>query len=186
MMNEETRDTHCSKQLGGHFVYRVSHQSKDAWGAPGWSVVKPGHSWIHWFHCHCPRCNRNVSAGEWNARLPPRQEWVLWGETDPVFHYWQYTLLIHRFPLTVGPITSAVNIMRYLQPYEVPQSVQLPQDGSSVRLVVRRFGISPNVISRAWRRFRETGQCSRRAGGRLNNKDGLTRYGNSHVKDKTS
>ena len=25
-----------------------------------------------------------------------------------------------------------------------------------------------------------------RAGGRLNKKDGLTRYGNSHVKDKTS
>ena len=27
---------------------------------------------------------------------------------------------------------------------------------------------------------------SRRAGGRLNKKDGLTRYGDSHVKDKTS
>ena len=28
--------------------------------------------------------------------------------------------------------------------------------------------------------------CSKRPGGRLNKKDGLTRYGNSHVKDKTS
>ena len=28
--------------------------------------------------------------------------------------------------------------------------------------------------------------CSRDAGGRLNKKDGLTRYGDSHVKDKTS
>ena len=27
---------------------------------------------------------------------------------------------------------------------------------------------------------------NRAAGGRLNKKDGLTRYGNSHVKDKTS
>ena len=27
---------------------------------------------------------------------------------------------------------------------------------------------------------------SRESGGRLNKKDGLTRYGNSHVKDKTS
>ena len=27
---------------------------------------------------------------------------------------------------------------------------------------------------------------SREAGGRLNKKDGLTRYGDSHVKDKTS
>ena len=29
-------------------------------------------------------------------------------------------------------------------------------------------------------------QTRRTAGGRLNKKDGLTRYGNSHVKDKTS
>ena len=29
-------------------------------------------------------------------------------------------------------------------------------------------------------------QHMRRPGGRLNKKDGLTRYGNSHVKDKTS
>ena len=28
--------------------------------------------------------------------------------------------------------------------------------------------------------------CVWRSGGRLNKKDGLTRYGNSHVKDKTS
>ena len=28
--------------------------------------------------------------------------------------------------------------------------------------------------------------CLSRDGGRLNKKDGLTRYGNSHVKDKTS
>ena len=27
---------------------------------------------------------------------------------------------------------------------------------------------------------------SKESGGRLNKKDGLTRYGNSHVKDKTS
>ena len=27
---------------------------------------------------------------------------------------------------------------------------------------------------------------SERPGGRLNKKDGLTRYGNSHIKDKTS
>ena len=32
----------------------------------------------------------------------------------------------------------------------------------------------------------ECSVCSERPGGRLNKKDGLTRYGNSHVKDKTS
>ena len=29
-------------------------------------------------------------------------------------------------------------------------------------------------------------QCFNKPGGRLNKKDGLTRYGDSHVKDKTS
>ena len=31
-----------------------------------------------------------------------------------------------------------------------------------------------------------TNTATKPAGGRLNKKDGLTRYGNSHVKDKTS
>ena len=30
------------------------------------------------------------------------------------------------------------------------------------------------------------GEFTKESGGRLNKKDGLTRYGNSHVKDKTS
>ena len=33
----------------------------------------------------------------------------------------------------------------------------------------------------AWPKF-----CTAKPGGRLNKKDGLTRYGDSHVKDKTS
>ena len=33
---------------------------------------------------------------------------------------------------------------------------------------------------------RRKGTMSKHPGGRLNKKDGLTRYGNSHVKDKTS
>ena len=31
-----------------------------------------------------------------------------------------------------------------------------------------------------------SGMMKKRTGGRLNKKDGLTRYGDSHVKDKTS
>ena len=34
--------------------------------------------------------------------------------------------------------------------------------------------------------IRDSIQYQNRPGGRLNKKDGLTRYGNSHVKDKTS
>ena len=37
---------HCSKQLGKHFIYRVSNQCKDVCGAPVWPVVKPVHLWI--------------------------------------------------------------------------------------------------------------------------------------------
>ena len=56
--------------------------------------------------------------------------------------------------------------MTYLQTCEVAQAVQLLQDGSSVHPVARRFAVSPLVISRAWRIFRETGQYSRRTGQR--------------------
>ena len=35
-------------------------------------------------------------------------------------------------------------------------------------------------------KFRQNKVNAVAAGGRLNKKDGLTRYGNSHVKDKTS
>ena len=92
-------DVHCWKQVGWHCVYSVLHQYKDAGG----SSLTSCKAWpfVNRFHCHCPRCNDNVSAGVWNVRLPSRQELVLWGETDPVFHYWQYTLLIKHFSLRV-------------------------------------------------------------------------------------
>ena len=53
---------------------------------------------------------------------------------------------VHVANSAVGPITSMVNIVRYLQPC-VAQVVQLLQNGSSVRLVARRFGVSPSVLS---------------------------------------
>ena len=77
---------------------------------------------VYRFHCHCPS----------NASLPPKQEWVFQGETDPVFHYWQYTLLIQGFPLVFGPIISTVNIMGYLQ---YPQVLSLVFGGDFQRLV---------------------------------------------------
>uniref|UniRef100_A0AAZ3P3E4 Insertion element IS150 protein InsJ-like helix-turn-helix domain-containing protein n=1 Tax=Oncorhynchus tshawytscha TaxID=74940 RepID=A0AAZ3P3E4_ONCTS len=56
---------------------------------------------------------------------------------------------------------------RSLQPTQVAQVVQLIQDGTSMRAVARRFAVSVSVVSRAWRRYQETGQyIRRRAGGR--------------------
>ena len=54
---------------------------------------------------------------------------------------------------------------RCLQPTEVAQVVQLIQDGTSMRAVARRFAVSPSTVSRAWRRYQETGQYTRRRGG---------------------
>jgi len=53
---------------------------------------------------------------------------------------------------------------RYLDPTEFAQAVQLLQDGTSIRAIARRFAVSPSTVSRAWRRFQETGSYSRRAG----------------------
>uniref|UniRef100_A0A674EIT7 Tc1-like transposase DDE domain-containing protein n=1 Tax=Salmo trutta TaxID=8032 RepID=A0A674EIT7_SALTR len=54
---------------------------------------------------------------------------------------------------------------RSLQPTQVAQAVQLIQDGTSMRAVARRFAVSVSVVSRAWRRYQETGQHIRRRGG---------------------
>uniref|UniRef100_A0A674F3C8 Uncharacterized protein n=1 Tax=Salmo trutta TaxID=8032 RepID=A0A674F3C8_SALTR len=54
---------------------------------------------------------------------------------------------------------------RSLQPTQVAQVVQLIQDGTSLRAVARRFAVSVSVVSRAWRRYQETGQYIRRRGG---------------------
>ncbi|KAI3372761.1 hypothetical protein L3Q82_023218 [Scortum barcoo] len=57
------------------------------------------------------------------------------------------------------------SMRRSLQPTQVAQVVQLIQDGTSMRAVARRFAVSVSVVSRAWRRYQETGQYIRRLGG---------------------
>ncbi|KAI3359353.1 hypothetical protein L3Q82_002854 [Scortum barcoo] len=57
------------------------------------------------------------------------------------------------------------SMRRSLQPTQVAQVVQLIQDGTSMRAVARRFAVSVSVVSRAWRRYQETGQYIRRCGG---------------------
>ena len=60
---------------------------------------------------------------------------------------------------------SSGSMRRSLQPTQVAQVVQLIQDGTSMRAVARRFAVSVSVVSRAWRRYQETGQYTRRCGG---------------------
>ena len=56
-----------------------------------------------------------------------------------------------------------------------------------LRLQIRQYG---HIIQefRTWQKthFESSPSVVKHPGGRLNKKDGLTRYGNSHVKDKTS
>ncbi|KAL0148990.1 hypothetical protein M9458_055794, partial [Cirrhinus mrigala] len=60
---------------------------------------------------------------------------------------------------------SSGSMRRSLQPTQVAQVVQLIQDGTSMRAVARRVAVSVSVVSRAWRRYQETGQYIRRRGG---------------------
>ena len=48
------------------------------------------------------------------------------------------------------------------------------------------WGVAKPPTTRILRVDKSGRSCPMRPGGRLNKKDGLTRYGNSHVKDKTS
>ena len=84
--------------------------------------------------------------------------------SHPTQNFGHYPWSICSFFKLSIEIGLTLSVMLYLQPCKVAQVVQLLQDGSSVRLVARRFGVSPSAVSRAWRRFRETGQYTRRAG----------------------
>ncbi len=99
-----------------------------------------------------------------NETTPPKQEW---------FYRWRpltffsllifsdcFSLVLHlaRVSVTTG------SMRRYLNPTEVAQAVQLLQYGTSIRAIARRFAVSPSTVSRAWRRYQETGSYSRRSG----------------------
>ncbi|KAI3352369.1 hypothetical protein L3Q82_005335 [Scortum barcoo] len=77
-----------------------------------------------------------------------------------------FILLIIPRPMTQEEeVELRGSMRRSLQPTQVAQVVQLSQDGTSMRAVARRFAVSVSVVSRAWRRYQETGQYIRRRGG---------------------
>ncbi len=79
---------------------------------------------------------------------------------SPTHFFWLFTSF--AFGYRVSATTGSMR--RYLDPTEVAQAVQPLQDGTSIRAIARRFAVSPNTVSRAWRRFQETGSYSRWAG----------------------
>ncbi len=100
-----------------------------------------------------------------NNETAPKTRMVLQVEVTDIF----FPLLIFSdcFSLVLHLARVSVtthSMRRYLDPTEVAQTVQLLQDGSSICAIARRFALSPSTVSRAWRRFQETGSYSRRAG----------------------
>ncbi len=63
-----------------------------------------------------------------------------------------FSLVLHlaRVSVTTG------SMRRCLDPTEVAQAVQLLQNGTSIHAIARRFAVSPNTVTRAWRRFQKT------------------------------
>ncbi|KAJ8332481.1 hypothetical protein SKAU_G00422700 [Synaphobranchus kaupii] len=79
---------------------------------------------------------------------------------EPVSRASRFETVLHF----ASALVTTGSMRRYLQPIQVAQVVQLLQDGTSTRAVARRFAVSPSTVSRAWRRYRETGHYTRRAG----------------------
>ena len=65
--------------------------------------------------------------------------------------------LVLRF---AGALLTTGSMRQYLQPIQVAQVVQLLQDGTSI-CAIARFAVSPSTVSRAWRRYEETGHYMR-------------------------
>ena len=60
--------------------------------------------------------------------------------------------------LIAGCILIFVGAARqHLDLPDVARAVQLLEDGERLRVVARRLGVSPSIVSRLWRRYRETG-----------------------------
>ena len=135
---------YCSKQLGEHFVYRVPHQwCKDAWGLQSDQLW----SWpfVYRFLYHCPRCNWQ-SIGRRVKCQTTHKTGVSFVRGDrPSFPLLVVYIVNSAFSFSVWSNYfhgKHQEIMRYMQPCEVAQAVQLLQDGPSVCLVQEGSGYS--------------------------------------------
>ncbi|KAI3352481.1 hypothetical protein L3Q82_005435 [Scortum barcoo] len=90
---------------------------------------------------------------------------IMFFDFSSAFNTIQPRLLGDKLQLAGESESEFGSMRRSLQPTQVAQVVQLIQDGTSMRAVARRFAVSVSVVSRAWRRYQETGQYIRRRGG---------------------
>ena len=120
-------------------------------------------SWeVYPFHCHSPRCNPQRVGRRVKCQTTPNTGVSLVRGDRPIFlllkiyganSAFSFSVWSHYFHGKYREISAAL---------WNAQAAQLLQDGSSVRLVARRIGVSPNGISLEWHMFRKTGQYSRR------------------------
>lgn len=60
--------------------------------------------------------------------------------------------------------TTILSVRQFLSEVDTVRAIQLLEDGSTQRMVARRFGVSPSVINRLWRRYNDDGLYTRRPG----------------------
>lgn len=101
------------------------------------------------------------------AKQPPKREWfcMWWPQTIAL----SLSFLIDSSLVWCSAcvLVTTGSMKRYLKPNQVQQLVQLLKDGTSIS-VVGRFAVSPSTVSRAWRRYQETGCYKGRAGKGIN------------------
>ena len=130
----------------------------------------------------------------WRTCLFVQQCWVeehspgMGRDRSAPLKYKHYAHLYHRYPSTAWECRHQTCC--YL---EIIQKDSLVRDCgissvSTMEITQPCIGLSWQSSSRCCCPYfyLNMGACESQTGGRLNKKDGLTRYGDSHVKDKTS
>ena len=116
--------------------------------------------------------------------LPQMQKWSAWQETPIYIQTWnipQSKPAVHTLQLRPTPHNQVLSYEVLLIQDSRIQKHLFDKENTSFLIIHPRYFIvlRPKPIS-------YNIHWDKHSGGRLNKKDGLTRYGNSHVKDKTS
>ncbi len=98
-----------------------------------------------------------------NNEKTPKTGMVLQVEATDIFSLPSFLTVFHSFAFGYQ--------CQYWMHEVIPGTLQRLQRQSnssrmatSIRVIARRLSVSPSTVSRAWRRFQETGSYSRRAG----------------------
>ncbi|XP_058015641.1 protein O-mannosyl-transferase 1 isoform X6 [Ahaetulla prasina] len=119
----------------------------------------PEETWQQWLLAG------GICVGGWAANYLP---FFLMEKNLFLYHYLPaVTFQILLIPIVLQHTSDFLcsgSMRRSLQRTQVARVAQLIQDGTSMRAVARSFAVSVSIVSRAWRRYQETGRYIRRRG----------------------